>query len=91
MVAIALAVMLSINARMTLYSMILVPPLFLFAWLFFKWVQKYFKISDEAEGKMSAVLQENLTGVRVVRAFGAPEVRGRQVQRAPTTIFTKRT
>ncbi len=70
MVAIAVAVMLSINARMTLYSMILVPPLFLFAWLFFQWVQKYFKISDEAEGKMSAVLQENLTGVRVVRAFG---------------------
>ncbi|MFH1880708.1 MAG: ABC transporter ATP-binding protein, partial [Bacillota bacterium] len=70
MVVIAVAVMLSINARMTLYSMILVPPLFLFAWLFFRWVQKYFKISDEAEGKMSAVLQENLTGVRVVRAFG---------------------
>lgn len=70
MVAIAVAVMLSINPRMTLFSMILVPPLFLFAWLFFQWVQKYFKISDEAEGKMSAVLQENLTGVRVVRAFG---------------------
>ena len=70
MVAVAVTVMLSINTRMTLYSMILVPPLFLFAWLFFKWVQKYFKIADEAEGKMSAVLQENLTGVRVVRAFG---------------------
>ncbi len=70
MVAVAVTVMLSINARMTLYSMLLVPPLFLFAWLFFKWVQKFFKISDEAEGKMSAVLQENLTGVRVVRAFG---------------------
>ena len=70
MVAIALTVMLSINTQMTLYSMILVPPLFLFAWLFFKWVQKYFKIADEAEGKMSSVLQENLTGVRVVRAFG---------------------
>jgi ATP-binding cassette, subfamily B, bacterial len=70
MIAVALIVMLQINARMTLYSMILVPPLFLFAWLFFQWVQKYFKVSDEAEGKMSAVLQENLTGVRVVRAFG---------------------
>jgi len=31
---------------------------------------KYFRIADEAEGSMSAVLQENLTGVRVVRAFG---------------------
>ncbi len=70
MVVIAVAVMLSINVSMTLYSMILVPPLFLFAWLFFKWVQKYYKFADEAEGKMSSVLQENLTGVRVVRAFG---------------------
>jgi len=70
MILIAVAIMLSINVKMTLYSMILVPPLFTFAWLFFKWVQKYFKIADEAEGKMSAVLQENLTGVRVVRAFG---------------------
>jgi len=70
MVGIALTIMLNINTAMTLYSMILVPPLFLFAWLFFKWVQKYFKVADEAEGKMSAVLQENLTGVRVVRAFG---------------------
>ncbi len=70
MIIIAVGIMLSINVKMTLYSMILVPPLFLFAWLFFQWVQKYFKISDEAEGKMSAVLQENLTGVRVVRAFG---------------------
>ncbi|MBN1777112.1 MAG: ABC transporter ATP-binding protein [Clostridiales bacterium] len=70
MVGIAITVMLGINTEMTLYSMILVPPLFLFAWLFFKWVQKYFKVADEADGKMSAVLQENLTGVRVVRAFG---------------------
>ena len=70
MVTVAIVVMLNINARMTLYSMILVPPLFLFAWLFFKWVQKYFKFADEAEGRMSSVLQENLTGVRVVRAFG---------------------
>jgi ATP-binding cassette subfamily B protein len=50
--------------------MILVPPLFVFAFGFFKQVRKYFQLADEAEGKLSAVLQENLTGVRVVRAFG---------------------
>ncbi len=70
MVAISLVVLLNINVRMTLYSMVLVPPLFLFAFGFFNMVRKYFKLADEAEGKMSAVLQENLTGVRVVRAFG---------------------
>ncbi len=69
MIVIALTVMLRMNARMTGVSMILVPPLFLFAYLFFSFVQKAFRISDEAEARMSAVLQENLSGVRVVRAF----------------------
>ena len=58
------------NVKITLISMVMMPALFLFAFLFFKWVVKSFRLSDEAEGKMSAVLQENLTGVRVVRAFG---------------------
>ncbi|HCW72988.1 MAG TPA: ABC transporter ATP-binding protein, partial [Clostridiaceae bacterium] len=33
-------------------------------------IQKTFKKSDEAEGTLTTVLQENLSGVRVVRAFG---------------------
>jgi ATP-binding cassette subfamily B protein len=70
MVVIALAIMLRKNLVLTGLSMILVPLLFLFATLFFRFVMKFFKDADEAEGKMSAVLQENLTGVRVVRAFG---------------------
>ena len=73
MIFIALFYMFSVNVKITLISMIMIPGLFLFAWLFFKWVIKNFRLSDEAEGKMSAVLQENLTGVRVVRAFGQQE------------------
>ena len=70
MVIIALTILLGKHVEITLYSMILVPGLFVFAMWFFGKVHKYFGISDEAEGKMSAVLQENLSGVRVVRAFG---------------------
>ena len=70
MLAVALVLMLGMNVKMTLVSMVLVPPLFVFAMLFFKWVRRSFTLADEAEGKMSAILQENLTGVRVVRAFG---------------------
>ena len=73
MIAIALFYMFNENVKITLISMVMIPGLFLFAWLFFKWVIKNFRLSDEAEGKMSAVLQENLTGVRVVRAFGQQE------------------
>ena len=70
MIVTALVILFSKNIRLTLLSMLMVPALFLFAFLFFKWVITAFRASDEAEGRMSAVLQENLTGVRVVRAFG---------------------
>ena len=73
MISFALFYLFGENVKITLISMIMVPGLFLFAFLFFKWVIKNFRLSDEAEGKMSAVLQENLTGVRVVRAFGQQE------------------
>ena len=70
MVAVALFVLFAKDWRLALISMVMVPALFVFAYMFFNWVHKSFTVADEAEGKMSAVLQENLTGVRVVRAFG---------------------
>jgi len=69
MVGFALSFMLPLNVKMTLVSMFLVPPLFFFALIFFQKIKHTFKASDEAEARLSTVLQENLTGVRVVRAF----------------------
>ncbi|MBQ6959684.1 MAG: ABC transporter ATP-binding protein [Clostridia bacterium] len=90
MVAIALGYMFSENVKITLISMVMIPGLFLFAWLFFRWVIKNFRLSDEAEGKMSAVLQENLTGVRVVRAFGQQEYEVEKFDQA-SSDFRKKT
>ena len=70
MIVIALVILLQKNVQITLISMVLVPPLFVFATWFFRMVHKSFKVADECEGAMSAALQENLSGVRVVRAFG---------------------
>lgn len=69
MLTLSLTIMMSLDVRMTLVSMIVVPFIFTFAIVFFMRVKKAFKASDEAEGRLSNVLQENLTGVRVVRAF----------------------
>ncbi|MBQ9326005.1 MAG: ABC transporter ATP-binding protein [Clostridia bacterium] len=69
MVGIALVILLRRDAWLTLYSLMLVPLLFGFAMWFFRRVHKGFRLADESEGRMSAVLQENLSGVRVVRAF----------------------
>ena len=57
----------------------LVPLLVIYAYVFFTRVQKAFLASDEAEGDLSTAVQENLSGIRVVKAFnnereGNPEV-----------------
>lgn len=69
--ACVLTVMLSINAGYTAVSLIMVPFVLAFTVHFFTGMKKTFKLTDEAEGSMSSTLQENFTGARVVRAFGA--------------------
>lgn len=70
MVIIITGLMLMLDPMMTLIAMILIPGLFYFSYWFFTKIQEAFKKSDEAEAKLTTVLQENLAGVRVVRAFG---------------------
>lgn len=65
-----LMVLLSLNWQLTLLSMCLVPVLMVFAFLYFKKIQKQINELEMSDGAMSTCLQENLTGVRVVRAFG---------------------
>jgi ATP-binding cassette subfamily B protein len=66
---IAIPIMLAQDLRMSLLSLALVPLIILFATLFFRKVRNLFKQVDEAEARLTTVLQENLTGIRVVRAF----------------------
>ena len=70
MIFLSVFIMMSLNLKLTVYAIALIPVLFLFSYIFFTKVQKNFKKSDEAEGALTTVLQENLSGVRVVRAFG---------------------
>ena len=70
MILFSVGIMLTMSVKLTVYAVILIPVLFVFSYVFFTKVQKTFKKSDEAEGKLTTVLQENLSGVRVVRAFG---------------------
>jgi ATP-binding cassette, subfamily B, bacterial len=65
--------MLTISVAMTGVAMSMTVPIVVFSALFFKKVKKIFKKADEAEGKLSARLQENLSGIRVVRAFAQQE------------------
>ncbi|MEZ5549486.1 MAG: ABC transporter ATP-binding protein [Pseudomonadales bacterium] len=59
----------SLNPTLAWMSVCLMPLLVIGAYLFFTRVKDVFQITDEAEAEMTAALQENLTGIRVVRAF----------------------
>ncbi|WIV13425.1 ABC transporter ATP-binding protein [Proteiniborus sp. MB09-C3] len=69
MVTLVLSILLSLNVKLTLIAMAVVPIIFVAAIVFFIKMRNAFQKSDEAEGRLSNVLQENLTGIRVVRAF----------------------
>lgn len=62
-------VMFNLNVKLAFVSMAAVPFIFIFAFIFFSKIQKVFLETDEAEAELSTVLQENLTGIRVVKAF----------------------
>ncbi len=70
MLVIICYLMLSLDFKMTIVALSLTPLIMIFSIFFFIKVKEYFKVSDEAEGELSTVLQENITGVRVVKAFG---------------------
>ncbi|MBI1375706.1 MAG: ATP-binding cassette domain-containing protein [Phycisphaera sp.] len=69
MVTIALPIMLSLDWRMTLAATCVLPVIVTFAVVYFVKVRRAFLAVDEAEGALTSTLQENLTGIRVVRAF----------------------
>ena len=62
--------MCAMHPLLTLIAMLPTPVIILYSFQFHKKVHDGFQECDESEGKLSAMAQENLTGVRVVRAFG---------------------
>jgi len=58
-----------LDTQLAWWSLCLIPFIGLFAYIFFYKVKQVFLVTDEAEAELTGVLQENLTGIRVVRAF----------------------
>ncbi len=67
------AVVLSLNVRLGLISVVVIPVVFGISLLFFREIGKRYEKYQSLEGKVSTALQENLTGVRVVKAFNRAE------------------
>ena len=69
-ILLSIAFMMSISWKLTLMVCCFIPVIILFSYFFHVRIESSFLKVDEMEGHLSAVAQENLTGVRVVRAFG---------------------
>jgi len=61
------------DQRLAWLSIVIMPILAVGAYVFFDRVKALFEEADGAEGRLTATLQENLTGIRVVRAFARQE------------------
>ena len=70
LITFAMYFMFTINVKLTLVSSIFIPMIIGYSLFFHKGIGKSFEKVDIEEGKLSSIAQENLTGVRVVRAFG---------------------
>jgi len=69
-IVVALILMFSMNATLATVALVFIPVIASYSGIFFRMIIKRFRKADEAEGDLMVAVQENLTGVRVVRAFG---------------------
>ena len=69
LIAMSLYFMFSMNVKMAIIATVPIPIILAYSVLFRKEMHTGFKECDENEGLVSNIVQENLTGVRVVRAF----------------------
>lgn len=70
LIVIYFSMMVSMNVRLSMTVLPFVPVVIIYSAVFYRLIAKRFVAADEAEGELSTVVQENATGVRVVRAFG---------------------
>jgi ATP-binding cassette subfamily B protein len=69
-VVVACIVLFSINWKLAWLAVACMPALFFYALIYFRKMQKVFLESDESEGRLTAAVQESLSGIRVIKAFG---------------------
>jgi ATP-binding cassette subfamily B protein len=70
LVAFAYTMLFRMNFTLAAASFVYLPVVFLYSYIFLQKASARFLAADEAEGQLLAIVQENCSGVRVVRAFG---------------------
>lgn len=65
--------LLTLNVRLGLLSVMLVPVVIAISLRFFQLISRRYELFQQQEARLSTVLQENLSGIRVVKAFARQE------------------
>ena len=78
--------LLFLDVRLALYAVIVIPFIVGISIYFFKKMEKVYESYQNQEAKVSSRLQENLTGVRVVKAFARQEF---EIERFETENWKK--
>lgn len=81
--------LLQLNVKLTLLSIIVIPFVLATSIFFFKRVSKAYEAYQEQEATLSTTLQENLAGVRVVKAFARQKYEMEKFERDNWEKFTR--
>jgi ATP-binding cassette subfamily B protein len=74
-------VIMTMNWRLGLISIIIIPFVLGLSIFFFKKITRIYEAYQEQEATLSTVLQENLTGIRVVKAFARQDFEIKKFER----------
>lgn len=70
LVFVSFVLMFPMSVKISLVALAFLPVVVIYSLFFYAKMAQRFLAADEAEGELTTDVQENLTGVRVVRAFG---------------------
>jgi len=71
MVLLCFSILMTISWKLTLVALALFPLMFVYSFFLIKYVRKLYRATDDSEGKMTDKISENLSAVRIVKAFNA--------------------
>ncbi len=83
------AVLFVMNWRLALVSLTIIPGIFLVFGRFVRSVQPLFRVVQQKLGGLNTILQENLAGVRVVKAFAREEYEEKRFGRANADLLAE--
>jgi ATP-binding cassette, subfamily B, bacterial len=78
-----------VDADLAVFSVLIIPIVFVISIWFFKRISKTYESHQEQEAGLSTALQENLTGVRVVKAFARQAYEREKFERASWELFLR--